>query len=82
MSNPFAGMSQATLLAARTAFQEALIELASGKAVVSVSYTQGDGAKSMGRRVTNVGEVNAMIALINQVLTGRSGRRFMGVRYR
>jgi hypothetical protein len=82
MSNPFSGMSQNQLLAARTAFQNALIELTSGKAIVSVSYTQGDGSKSVSRRVTNVAEINAMLSQINALLTGRPARRFMGVRYR
>lgn len=64
----FAGMSTIDLQAALTAAQTALIELQTGKAAATLSYTQGDGAKSVSRRVTNVGELTAMILQLQAAL--------------
>ncbi|WP_066651764.1 MULTISPECIES: gpW family head-tail joining protein [Sphingomonas] len=70
----FAGMSPDQLQAALTAAQAALIELQSGKAMASLSYTQGDGAKSVTRRVTTVAEATALIMQLQQALGLRGPR--------
>lgn len=64
----FAGMDDGVLRAQLQAAQLALIELQSGKAVVSMSYTQGDGAKSVTRKLTSVAECTALIAQLQSAL--------------
>lgn len=44
----FAGMSRPQLQAALAAAQQAYLDLQSGKKAVSLSYTQGDGTKTVG----------------------------------
>ncbi len=72
----FSGMPQDQLRAALASAQSALIDLQTGKAYSSLSYTQGDGAKSVTKRVTSVGEVTALIAQLQRAL-GIGGRRRM-----
>lgn len=43
----FAGMTQQQLQCALNAAQQAYVELSSGAKVVTASYTQGDGAKTV-----------------------------------
>ncbi|MDH4745834.1 gpW family protein [Sphingomonas sp. CBMAI 2297] len=57
----FAGMDDAGLRPALASAQLALIELMSGKAIASISYTQGDGAKALTKKVTTVAECTALI---------------------
>ncbi|WP_395391474.1 gpW family head-tail joining protein [Novosphingobium sp. BL-8A] len=71
----FAGMPREQLQAALTAAQQALIELQTGKAFASVSYSQGDGAKAVTRRVTTVAECTALIAQLQAALGMRQRRR-------
>lgn len=70
----FDGMTQEQLRAALGSAQSALIELQTGKAYSTLSYTQGDGYKSVSKRVTNVGELTALIAQLQRAL-GIGGRR-------
>lgn len=64
----FAGMDTAVLQAQLQAAQLALIELQSGKANVSLSYTQGDGAKAVTRKVASVAECTALIQQLQMAL--------------
>lgn len=72
----FAGMPVEQLRAALASAQTALIDLQTGKAYSSLSYAQGDGSKSVTRRVTSVAEVTALIAQLQRAL-GIGGRRRM-----
>jgi len=78
----FDGLSPEQLRAALTSAQLALIELQSGRAIASVSYTQGDGAKSLSRRVTTVAEVTQLILQLQRALGIGRRRRAMGFRFR
>lgn len=60
----FAGMTTAQLQAALSAAQQAYLDLASGAKVVTVSYTQGDGAKSVTYAQTSMAN---LVALIKQL---------------
>lgn len=70
----FDGMTQVQLRAALASAQAALIDLQTGKAYSTLSYAQGDGSKSVSKRVTNVGELTALIAQLQRAL-GIGGRR-------
>jgi len=70
----FDGMSREQLGIALGSAQLALIELMSGKANAALSYTQGDGAKSVTKRVTTVAECNMLIQQLQRAL-GIGGRR-------
>lgn len=76
----FAGMTREQLQAALSSAQQALIELQTGKAYTSLSYSQGDGAKSVSRRVTSVAECTALIAQLQSAL-GLGRRRPMRLIY-
>lgn len=70
----FAGMTQEQLRAALVSAQTALIELQTGRSAAALSYTQGDGSKSISRRVTSIGDVRAMILEL-QIALGIAPRR-------
>lgn len=72
----FDGMTEPQLRVALAAAQMALIELQTGKAIASVSYTQGDGSKAVSRRVTTTVECTALIMQLKRAL-GIGGRRGM-----
>jgi hypothetical protein len=72
----FDGMSADQLRAALASAQAALIDLQTGNSYSTLSYTQGDGAKSVTKRVSNVGEVTALIMQLQRAL-GIGGRRRM-----
>ena len=78
----FAGMSPAQLQAARTSAQQALIALQTGQAYASLSYTQGDGSKSVTKRVTTVGEATQLIMQLQIALGMRRRRRAAGFVFR
>lgn len=71
----FAGMTQDQLRGALASAQSALIDLQTGKAYSALSYTQGDGAKSVSKRVTTVAEVTALIVQLQIALGIRCRRR-------
>lgn len=52
----FAGMDSTVLQGQLQAAQLALIQLQSGQSNVTLSYTQGDGAKSVTRKMGSVAE--------------------------
>jgi hypothetical protein len=71
----FAGMTQAQLQAALIAAQTALIQAQTGGLGVSFSYAQGDGNKSVTKKVTSVGEITALILQLQQALGMGRARR-------
>lgn len=77
----FAGMDSSVLQAQLSAAQLALIELQSGKSNVTLSYTQGDGAKSVSRKIGSVAECTALIQqlqlALGQVCHPRRSIRFL-----
>jgi len=74
----FDGMTRDQLAAALASAQLALIDLQSGKAFSSLSYTQGDGSKSVSRRVTSIGDATALILQLQAALG--IGRRRRAIR--
>jgi len=78
----FDGMTSVQLRLALASAQSALIDLQTGKAIASVSYTQGDGAKSLTRRVTTVAEVTGLIMQLQRALGIGGKRRTIGFVFR
>lgn len=70
----FDGMSSDQLRAALASAQSALIDLQTGKATAAMSYTQGDGSRSITRKVASVAEVTQLILQLQRAL-GIGGRR-------
>lgn len=72
MFNPntsvFAGMSTPVLQQALTNAQTALIALQSGQKVVTVSYGQADGSKSVTYAQTNIGALTLLIRQLQEQL--------------
>lgn len=62
------GMSPSDLRAQLAALQAAYIELSSGKQVVTASYQQGDGAKSVTYRQTDITTLTALIRQVQAAL--------------
>ncbi|MFN3675571.1 MAG: gpW family head-tail joining protein [Sphingomonas pseudosanguinis] len=73
----FEGLPEPQLRAALASAQLALVKLMSGEAIASVSYTQGDGAKSVSKRVTTVAECTALIMQLKRALGMPGGNRRM-----
>lgn len=69
----FAGMTQAQLLALRAQAQQALADVMLGNKNVTLSYAQGDGAKSVTKQMTSVQNVQAFLMMISMALG--EGRR-------
>jgi hypothetical protein len=67
-SGIFAGMTQPDLQAALGQAQAAYLALSTGSKVETVSYTQGDGAKSVTYSRTNIGQLAALIGQLQQAL--------------
>jgi hypothetical protein len=67
-SGVFAGMTQPALQAALSQAQAAYLALSTGSKVETVSYTQGDGAKSVTYSRTNIGQLAALIGQLQQAL--------------
>lgn len=59
--SPLYGMSTAQLQAALTAAQQAYVQLMTGGRVATVSYTQGDGQKSVTYQQTTMAALQAFI---------------------
>ena len=78
----FDGMSQDQLKAALSAAQTALIELQTGGRAVTLSYTQGDGAKSITRKMGTVAECSALIRQLQMALGIARPRRAATFIYR
>ena len=73
-SGTFAGMTQAQLLTMRVSAQEALTLIALGGKATALSYSQGDGARSVTYAMTSADGIRKLIRQINAAL-GVSGRR-------
>ncbi len=79
-SSIFAGMSTAQLQAALAAAQQAYIDLSTGAKVVTASYTQGDGAKSVTYTAAQLPQLTALIRQLQMqlgLLPNGGGRRPM-----
>lgn len=78
----FDGMTQAQLQTALVAAQTALIEMQTGKSVVSLSYAQGDGSKSVTRKMGSIAECAALIRQLQAALGIGRPRRALRFVYR
>lgn len=72
---PFAGMTQAQLQALLAKAQTAYFDLMTGNKNVTLSYSQGDGAKSVTKQMTSVANLTAFMMMIQQALGMPCGRR-------
>jgi len=70
-----AGMSQTQLQAALTNAQNALLQLQTGAKVVSLSYAQGDGSRSVTYSQASIPGLTALIMQIQRQLNPFSRRR-------
>lgn len=61
-------MTRAQLQEALTAAQQAYLELSAGSKGVSFSYTQGDGTRSVSYQQTDMGQLMALIQLLQAQL--------------
>jgi len=61
-------MTRDQLQAALTTAQQAYIELSTGAKGVSFSYTQGDGTRSVSYQQTDIGQLTALIQLLQAQL--------------
>lgn len=61
-------MTRDQLQAALTSAQQAYLELSTGAKGVSFSYTQGDGTRSVGYQQTDIGQLTALIQLLQAQL--------------
>lgn len=68
LSSPYYGMSDAQLQAALAAAQQALIDLQTGKKVVTVSYAQGGGARSATFQQTDLATLRMLVLDLQQAL--------------
>ncbi|CAI1576723.1 gpW [Serratia proteamaculans] len=75
-------MTRDQLQAALTSAQQAYLELSTGTKGVSFSYTQGDGTRSVSYQQTDIGQLMALIQLLQAQLGIVSRpRRALGFRY-
>lgn len=79
-SGTFAGMTHAQLEATRGQLQRALLELATGAKVASVSYAQGNGSRSVSYTAADETRIRGLIRQINAALG--QPRRAIGVVFR
>lgn len=68
INSPLYGMTDAQLQAALAAAQQAYVDLLSGKKVVSMSYAQGEGARSATFAQTDLANLRMFIAELQQAL--------------
>jgi len=61
-------MTRDQLQTALTSAQQAYLELSTGAKGVSFSYTQGDGTRSVSYQQTDIGQLTALIQLIQAQL--------------
>lgn len=71
----FDGMSREQLQAALASAQSALIELQTGRKVVTATYAQGDGNKSVTYQMTSIAGASALIYQLQAKLGLRPARR-------
>lgn len=78
-SSALAGMSREQLQQHLTELQNAYLALQSGQQVASVSYTQGDGSRSVSYRAADAGQLLQTIRLV-QAQLGMPGTRRSALR--
>ncbi|RJF81662.1 phage head-tail adapter protein [Azospirillum cavernae] len=76
-----AGMSDTALRTALASLQKALIDLSLGQKAVTVSYTQGNGARSVSYGQTDSARITAQIVAIQTQLGIGRGRRPIHFRF-
>ena len=77
-----AGMPRASLQSMLTSAQQAYAEMAMGKKTVSLSYTQGDGTRSVAYQPTSMAQLTQFIMQIKRALgMPGGGRRQVRFRY-
>jgi len=76
-----AGMPRASLQSMLTSAQQAYAEMAMGKKTVSLSYTQGDGTRSVAYQPTSMAQLTQFIMQVKRALGMPGGRRHQ-VRFR
>ena len=64
----FAGMTTAQLQTALSNAQQAYLDLSTGAKVVTVSYTQGDGAKAVTYTAAQLPQITALIQQLQMQL--------------
>ncbi|WP_295541063.1 gpW family head-tail joining protein [uncultured Pseudacidovorax sp.] len=74
------GMTKEQLQAALASAQKAYVDLMTGAKAVTLSYTQGDGARSVTYQQTNQQQLVAFIQLLQQAL-GLSMRARRPIRF-
>jgi hypothetical protein len=74
-SNPYASLDPASLVAFRDAAVQALIQMQLGGQPRSISYTQGDGSRSMEYQVTSLFNLENLIATLEAAIAGEEPRR-------
>ncbi len=72
---PFAGFTQAQLIAARILAQQAYIDLMTGNKGTTFSYAQGDGSKSVTYTQASTANLLQFIAQLNLLIGDCCGRR-------
>lgn len=78
--NPFASLDQASLISFRDAAVQALIQWQLGQATQSISYTQGDGSRSVTYQVTSLFNLENLIDQLNAAIDGVELRRVGPIR--
>jgi hypothetical protein len=72
-----AGIPRATLLLWRPQLQQAMLNIALGSQPLSLSYTQGDGSKSITHNIVSVAQAQNLLQLVNRCLGLPAVRRPM-----
>jgi hypothetical protein len=72
-----AGVPRAQLLIWQGQLQQAAINTALAKNPQTLSYTQGDGSKSVSYNITSIAAAINMLMLVNRLLGFGAGRRPM-----
>lgn len=68
------GLDETTLRARLTALQTAYLDLVGGAKIVTASYTQGDGSRTVSYSQANIGALTQAILAIQKQLGMPSGR--------
>jgi hypothetical protein len=81
ITGPFVGMTQAQLEALRSQAQTALANIITGGMPVTLSYSSGDGQKSVTYSRTSEAALRNLIGELNAAL-GQGRRRAIGIIFR
>ena len=69
------GISLVTLQTQLATMQQALLALASGAEIATISYAQGDGNKSVSYRITDMGQLTQAILQVQTRIDTLTGQR-------